>query len=72
MHILKAISNGVKDNDFKTYFKKKKDDYWDKMADIKNISVESLPVKAKTKYVLLKAQGKWGAASKEMENIIAL
>ena len=39
---------------------------------MKNISVESLLAKAKTKYDLLKAQGTWGAASKEMENIIAL
>ena len=54
------------------YFKRKKDDYWNEMAEMKNISVESLLAKAKTKYDLLKTQGKLGAASKEMENIIAL
>ena len=71
-HILEAFSKGVKDNDFKTYFKKKKDDYWDEMAEMKNISVESLLVKEKTRYDLLKDQGTCGAASKEMENIITL
>ena len=64
-HILATFSNGVKNNDFKTYFKKKKDGYWDEMAEIKNVSVESLLTKAKTKFDLLKAQVTWGAASKE-------
>ena len=56
-HILEAFSNGVKDHDFKTYFKKKKDDYWDETAEMKNISVEFLLAKAETKYVLLQAHG---------------
>ena len=71
-HILKSFSNGVEDNDFKTFFKKKKDVYWDKTSEMKNISVESLLAKAKTKYNLLKAQRTWGAAFQEMENITAL
>ena len=54
-HILKEFSDGVKDNDFKKYFKKKKDDYWDETTEMKNISVKSLLAKAKTKYDLLKA-----------------
>ena len=46
-----VMANGVKhilvnDNDFKTYFKNKKDDYWDKIAEMKNISVESFFLKA--------------------------
>ena len=71
-HILKAFRNGVKENDFKIYFKKETDDYWDEMAEMKNILVEALLAKAKTKYDLLKAQGTWGATSKKMKNFIAL
>ena len=70
-HILEAFSNGVEDNDFKIYFKKK-DNYWDEMAQMKNYSVESMLAKEKTKYDLLMVQGTQIAASREMENIIAL
>jgi len=70
--ILEAFKDSIDDDNFSKYWDKKHSDYWDGEPTMAGVTVEQLLGWAKTKFDLLVSQKKWGAKSKEMEDIIAL
>ena len=70
--LLAAFKDNVDDDNFAKYWDKKHSDFWDGEPTMANVTVEQILIWAKTKFDLLVSQKKWGAKSKEMEDIIAL
>ena len=70
--LLAAFKDNVDDDNFSKYWDKKHSDFWDGEPVMANVTVEQILIWAKTKFDLLVSQKKWGAKSKEMEDIIAL
>ena len=66
------FATNILDAEFTRYFNQTDNDYCDETSVMKDITLERLLKKAKTKYDLICSQGAWGTLSQEAQDIIAL